>query len=422
MVLILGSASLSFSCHPSLVQRFLLESSDKTQFRRRKPPAMNHSQLQTLFDSVCRCFGHVDGPHGPTSSGIGQTPSSHSPASPADPETVEEEHPTAVNATNSQVGRRRTNRLGLQDQQWDELFEKKKSTRKVAVTVPPESNDGEPAATDLNTAQALAQAKLAANPPRYNRTKRKRSSKAREEIFRSKDIANDARSSHAAAAARNAANATTFTRLLHPSLAMCFATPVRGTEEAPDEMDMRSVDNSDANTLNTCEDTITSTVYYENKLAHMTESRPPMPLFNQFKIGSSKDEIQNIVASDSHSSVNMIRLMQQHQQLQNQQTLNQPTNGTSTPVAVEPDTSSEEGQQGHRNKTQRTGVVGGNDVVMLRSPHGQQTAPPHQTPDEEMEDVVPDVKAVSDSSGSDASMRHHQAPRSRPLRRQVYDV
>ena len=328
---------------------------------------MNNAQFQNLFDSVCRCFGHTPNVTngGATASGLGITSSNS--LEHGQPQTSKK----ATDESHSHAGKRRTNRLGLQDEQWDELFEKKKSHSTGSPSKRPPKAGAPAHATaaavhDLNTAQALAQAKLAANPPRYNRTKRKRPEKAREEIFRSKDVP-------AVRPTAASSNQTPFSRLLHPSLAMCFATPIRGTEDEPDEA--RSVDNSDTNTLNTCEDTITSTVYYENKLAHLTETRPPMPLFNQFKIGQ-QDDIREIMAGDSHSSVNMIRLLQQ-----------QKASAASSNRSTADDS--------HRSKSQR----------QLR-----------QTTDEEMEDVLPDVKAVSDSSGSDGSVRHA------PSRRKVYEA
>lgn len=317
---------------------------------------MNNAQFQNLFDSVCRCFGHASNSPSNGDATTSNLVRSHSANSLEQGQrNIEESH--------SQVGKRRTNRLGLQDEQWDELFEKKNKKRPPKVTSP---------VNDLNTAQALAQAKLAANPPRYSRSKRKRPEKARDEIFRSKDLPPEPRSAQSIQ--------TPFSRLLHPSLAMCFATPIRGTEEEADET--RSVDNSDAGTLNTCEDTITSTVYYESKLAHMTETRPPMPLFNQFKVGQ-KDEIRTVMTKDSHSSVNMIRMLQQQQK--------------ATPQDGLP-----------KSKTQRSAQRYRNGIASQRQTH--------ETVDEEMEDVVPDVKAVSDSSGSDGSMRHAAS------RRKVYEA
>jgi hypothetical protein len=297
---------------------------------------MNNSQIQNLFDSVCRCFGHQPGDQqgGPTVSGVA---SSHS--------MEEQQHMDT---------KRRTNRLGsLHDEQWNELF---KNDPNKQMNASQKAKGSSP--NDVNTAQALAQAKLAANPPRYNRTKRKRPEKARDEIFRSKETLEAARDARVGNGSHSQ-HAVSLSRLIHPSLAMCFATPIRGTDEedARSEMGDNTTVNSDSNTLNTCEDTITSTVYYEStKLAHLKETRPPMPLFHQFKV-DTKDELRNVMTQDTHSSVNMIRLLQQQQ------------------------------AQARKAKAQ----------------------PPRI--DEEMQDAVPDVKAVSDSSGSDGSMRQTANPR-----------
>jgi hypothetical protein len=282
----------------------------------------------------------------------------------------------ADGASQSSV-KRRTNRLELKDKQWDELFDKKKqqqqSTAKCAVRRQSSSAaaDNHESENDLNVAHDVAKAKLAANPPRYTRStsKRKRSAKSREEIFRSKHNAPPASSS----TTEPKASSTSFSRLLHPSLALCFATPIRGTEEEPEETDLRSLDNSDTNTLNTCEDTITSTVYFDNKLSHIEETRPPMPLFNQFKlVGHQKDEIRNIMETDSHSSLNMIRLLQQQQQEQQQQ------QQRTQPGPLE---SSSDSHESRRNKQRRN-------------------------MDHEMEDV-PDVKAVSSSTDSSRQSQSH---------------
>jgi hypothetical protein len=289
---------------------------------------MNNSNVQTFFDSVCRCFGHNPGDPqgGPTASGL---QSSHS---------GEEQQ--------QQDTKRRMNRLGnLQDEQWNELFKNDPHKQRNAS-----AKQKTPASNDVQTAQALAQAKIAANPPRYNRTKRKRPEKVRDEIFRSKEAPEASRDARTAIGG-NSQQVASFSRLIHPSLAMCFATPIRGTDEedARSEMGDNTTVNSDTNTLNTCEDTITSTVYYEStKLAHMKETRPPMPLFHQFKV-DTQDDIRTVMTQDTHSSVNMIRLLQQ--------------------------------QQARKAKVH----------------------PPRI--DEEMQDVVPDVKAVSDSSGSDGSVQ-----------------
>eukprot|EP00934_Nitzschia_sp_Nitz4_P009246 Nitzschia sp. Nitz4//scaffold229_size32011//28061//29188//NITZ4_007922-RA/size32011-processed-gene-0.17-mRNA-1//-1//CDS//3329542868//9236//frame0 len=369
---------------------------------------MNHPQIQNIFDSVCRCFGHTQGlPTGqtPYRGNGGRYDAHQQQQQPDDISHVPTDElgqdsngaggaagpssPGSVQTSSSQVGKRRTNRLGLQDQQWDELFERKNQKKKVAVAIPDGYHQPRDGPVDLTTAQALAKAKIAANPPRYTpRSKRKRSGKTKEEIFRSKDAMAPPNSSNPSTAfGRGASAATTISNLLHPSLVMCFATPVREQHEEMDESDIRSVDNSDANTLNTCEDTITSTVYYESKIAHMTETRPPMPLFHQFKIGGSKDEIQHIVASDSHSSVNMIRLLN-------------PNSNTNTTTGTPPIMTS----------TNATSPLEPEGAVQFSQGEFSRMAPAvARSPiDEEMEDAVPGVKAVSDSSGSDASLRHRR--------------
>jgi hypothetical protein len=337
---------------------------------------MNNMQIQSLFDSVCRCFGHS-----PTNSNSNSPNGVEGVASAAS-------QPMVDGASQSSV-KRRTNRLELKDKQWDELFDKKKqqqqqkqqSTVTTTSAVRRQSSSAAAATAndenenDLTIAHAVAQAKLAANPPRYTRStsKRKRSAKSREEIFRSKHNVPPT------SAAETKASSTPFSRLIHPSLALCFATPIRGTEEEPEETELRSLDNSDTNTLNTCEDTITSTVYFENKLSHIEETRPPMPLFNQFKLGHQKDEIRNIMETDSHSSLNMIRLLQQQQQEQQQQ---QQQQQRTQPMPLE-ESSSDSHEESRRNKQRRN-------------------------TDHEMEDV-PDVKAVSSSTDSSRQSQSHHA-------------
>jgi hypothetical protein len=344
-----------------------------------------NAQFQTLFDNVCRCFGHAPANNGGGEAG---TPlNNNNISSPQQPIAQ-------VNSTSSAGARRRTNRLGLKDKQWDELFEKKQqngqSNQKSPRNHPPRPegyHPGSSVGTENETARALAQAKLAANPPRY-RTKRKRSAQAREEIFRSKEDRNRSGNRGSASGGRNgykssaSAPQTDFSRLLNPSLALCFATPVRGTEEEPDEQDLRSVDNSDTATLNTNgEDTITSTLYFDSKYAHIQESRPPMPLFSQFKIGQAKDEIRTIMATDSHSSLRMIKLMQQQQQSRDQVMDHQ------------------SGPEGDDSSSDDDEDAGGNRMNR-RSARPKDMSGGGLDYDEEMQDAVPDVKAVSSSTDS----------------------
>ena len=221
--------------------------------------------------------------------------------------------------TSSQISaKRRTERLELKDKQWDELFEKKNSKSPSRNKT---SKKAPPAEMDVRNAQSIAKAKLAANPPHRNsHQKRKRSAQVKEEIFRSKNKQGGCSPTDAACGG----GPNSFSRYWKdPSLALCFATPIRGTVDE-DDTDLKSEAPSEAGTLNTCEDTIASTVCFENKYSHVVETRPPMPLFNQFKIGDDKDEISSIMASDSHSSVNMIKLLQKQQQQPNQSRRHRP--------------------------------------------------------------------------------------------------
>ena len=115
-----------------------------------------------------------------------------------------------------------------------------------------------------------------------------------------------------------------------------------------------------------------------------------MPLFSQFKVGQADDEIRTIMATDSHSSLRMIKLMQQQQKQQQRQPV-QRTNRVGNVMAAPEDesTSSEDdiggvgGSGRRREATQRkdSGIVA-------------------MDQDEEMQDAVPDVKAVSSSTDS----------------------
>lgn len=271
---------------------------------------------------------------------------------------------------------------------------------------------------DQETAQALAQAKLAANPPRY-RTKRKRTSQTREEIFRMKNAnggaSGGAKSSQSSSNNnRNSSSSgpvTDFSRLLNPSLALCFATPIRGTEEEQEEQDMKSVDCSDTATLNTNgEDTITSTLYFDSKYAHIQESTPPMKLFNEFKLGQDKDEIRTIMATDSHSSVRMMNILQQQQHQQRQQHGRDHKSSdiiegggmpSSTKSAVERKSRkhSVRGAAGNKAMPATSSArtrSGRKETISIRNKDDSNFV--HR--DEEMQDAVPDMKPISSSTDS----------------------
>jgi len=273
--------------------------------------------MQTVLDSLCRCFGE--------------------PMKASDLErfeSVANRPNTAVPATPD--GTRRTKNMKLQERQWDTLFDCNGGNNVNCVTPSPQKSQSSSnssssrgkrtarvAAEDMTVeqAQAVAKAKLAANggPPPPTPTakgppKRKRATP--DDIFRSKGNLSPPAASAANGQQPNYTSCNpsrpkdAFSRFLtnHPVLAnsLCFATPIRGSEDEPNNipLDTNSVV-SDTNTLNTAEDTITSTLYYEQvKLAGLKQRNPPMPLFGAYEVKPS-DDIRNVAASDSHSSIMM---------------------------------------------------------------------------------------------------------------------
>jgi hypothetical protein len=212
----------------------------------------------------------------------------------------------------------------------------------------PESSPAERSPqADMETANALAQAKQAANPSRYNLKgtahkkkahKRKRPPPSRDDIFRSRKFGT------ANTATRGRTGCTGEEACLNPiskflsnhqgfANALCFATPVKDEdEEDGDDDDMKEDDKhndnnsmaSEANTLNTCED---SMLLLDRKLAQMSQNQPPMPLFHDFKVNQNDGEgLRRIVDTDSHSSANLMKLWkesQQQQRLQQQRLVEQ---------------------------------------------------------------------------------------------------
>eukprot|EP00561_Arcocellulus_cornucervis_P004500 CAMPEP_0185826566 /NCGR_PEP_ID=MMETSP1322-20130828/31610_1 /TAXON_ID=265543 /ORGANISM="Minutocellus polymorphus, Strain RCC2270" /LENGTH=477 /DNA_ID=CAMNT_0028524295 /DNA_START=218 /DNA_END=1651 /DNA_ORIENTATION=- len=120
------------------------------------------------------------------------------------------------------------------------------------------------------------------------------------------------------------------------SRALCFASPVRDSQELAEEEAGRAakaaaasagangaVDNSillndqdqveveDDPTVNTADytyatqdDTVASTHYFEAKMAHLVETSPPMPLYRQYEVteANPNDAIRQIVETRSHRS------------------------------------------------------------------------------------------------------------------------
>lgn len=259
--------------------------------------------MEHVFDSVCRCFGGV--PATATSSRREAARSSN-PSS-----------PRRVKTNQSPEIKRRTSRLELQDKEWDGLFQHdNKQQQQQQHSSKPLQYHHAPENPDLEYARAVAQAKLAgANPTRRSpksrsasTNKRKTPASKRDEIFRTRRFEPPQKT---CSTQENPTNH--LTRLLsnHPVVAnaLCFANPVRDEDE--DDLPLNQEPDDDS-TLNTCEDTMTSTVYFDAKYAHVVEKRPPMPLFSHFKVNEEEDHIRRIVATDSHNSLNMIRLFNEN--------------------------------------------------------------------------------------------------------------
>ena len=250
----------------------------------------------------------------------------------------------------------------------------------------------------MEEARSVAKAKQVANPSRYSsssRRKRKSGNKKepKEDIFRDKH----------GPSLQHKKQPMTFTQMLIPSIALCFATPIRETQDnEPDETStVRSCgeEESETGTLNTYEDTVTSTVLFESKYSHIQESQPPMPLFNQFKVGGQKDEIRNIVHTNSHSSARMMKFLQE--------TGASESNNTSNDHYLEDD---DEGETSSDS--------GHNDEDHRRHPLSSPPPPPPPPPlrssrnnNTTMDDVLPDVKEMSSSSTSrSSSSKVHREP------------
>ena len=246
--------------------------------------------MQNFVDSLCQCFGTTG--HKP-GTGRGSTPLETMGTS------LRHQHPTAEgqdpSRKNSEIqprtpssmdGKRRTRSLALMEKQWDVLFAGDQHT---TTTQQPHRR-----VASMDQARCMAKAKLAATSAKQHQLrnyKRKRSC-GRDDIFRSKQD--------------HAVNSNPLSRFLSKnpviSNALCFANPIHSS---PDLCDAGSVV-SESNTLNTAEDTITSTLYYEKtKLAGLKQKNPPVPLFNCFAV-EPKDDIHQIVLTHSHSSVKLL--------------------------------------------------------------------------------------------------------------------
>uniref|UniRef100_A0A6U3F0D7 Uncharacterized protein n=1 Tax=Entomoneis paludosa TaxID=265537 RepID=A0A6U3F0D7_9STRA len=275
-------------------------------------------KMQSLMDSLCRCFGE--------------------PMQASELERFEANQRQNAPVPATPDGTRRTQNMKLQDRQWDALFDCNGATNAVStancVTPSPQNvSRGKPPVVPrddmtVEQAQAVAKAKLAANgaPSSHNTPKAaapKRKRATPDDIFRSKKNTSPPRSPEASNSPSSARPKDAFSRFLtnNPVLAnsLCFATPIRGSQDEGDvPLDSNSVV-SDTNTLNTAEDTITSTLYYEQvKLAGLKQKNPPMPLFGAYEV-KANDDIRNVATSDSYSSLMMQAWVRQNPEILNVQ-------------------------------------------------------------------------------------------------------
>ena len=238
--------------------------------------------VDVIFDSLCRCFGAPDSSQSPQQQQQQQQQQDDSHSSSA----------------------RRVGRVQLKDKQFDALFVPQQQKKKQ-VGFSNNSNtrqQQQQRSHDVDQAHELAKAKLASAYPK----KRKSPASKRDEIFRTRDYP---------PREKPEPPSNSFSRFLSSHQgnlvnALCFATPIDEEDDDDDEVNeiLKTDSDDDCNTLNTAEDTVTSTLFFESKYAHIVEHRPPMPLFSDFKVEDDQNELRRIVASDSHNSLKMIRL------------------------------------------------------------------------------------------------------------------
>lgn len=218
------------------------------------------------------------------------------------------------------------------------------------------------------------------------RSQKRKRRPTRDDIFRSKKTAPSRRPS--------CEDAPTNTSCMNPiskflsnhqgfANALCFATPVRDSAEEEDVFNHNPNNNdnqslaSDANTLNTCED---SMMLLDQKLARMSKNQPPMPLFHQFKVNPNESEgLRKIVATDSHSSFKLMKLWKnQH-------------NSNLSPGQQDPP-----GSSGVGGVTSTTTSTSGSSGGGGGSGSGRRDAPVRIPP--QQEELLPAMKKASSSS------------------------
>jgi len=275
--------------------------------------------VQVLLESLSRCFG---APAGPTVSRKNNYESSRRR------ETLDGDngsrHHTETDIENEFADtRRRQGRakgLELQDEEWDNLF----SREDGKLHGSPNQNDPRSNSINNTTNISIASSNRSRSTPNRNSSPNKKlldkeitypeayarvqeaarsrstsSSKRRRE--KKKDIFRER---------RNSQNTSLATRILGKDgvKALCFANPVH-----TEGVDMVDDEASACHTLDTADDTIDTTIsnmYMERQYA-ANEPRPPMPLFNHFKVnstGDSRDTLMGIITSGSHHSARVRHL------------------------------------------------------------------------------------------------------------------
>jgi len=248
--------------------------------------------VQALLESFSRCFG---APVGPTRSNYESNRNKH---------IVDGDNESRVHVEgDNEVAdtRRRTGRakgLELQDEEWDDLFSRDSGQ---PVGCPQNDSRGNNNTTNNSVASKKSLNKEITYPEAYARfkeTARSRSSSSKRRREKKNDIFRER---------RNAPNSSLASRLLGKDgvKALCFANPVHteGVEIVDDEA-------SACHTLDTADDTTISNMYMDNQYSS-NEPRPPMPLFNYFKVnctGDSKDSLMTIVSTGSHHSARVRHL------------------------------------------------------------------------------------------------------------------
>lgn len=316
--------------------------------------------MQSVLDSLCRCFG---------STPLNQQDLVDIESLSLEQSTFTQENVVSmvkqVTPPTPPDMKRRTRSLALKDKQWDALFatptgagSEQPHMHTLATAAAAQASTTSTAnlsarhssklitatltssrADVIEQAEAVAEAKIAAiskspTPNHHSITsyKRKRSAcGVKEDIFRTKkqgshrhshhpcqytegmDVGGFRRNSVAGSSPcgidmkPGASSRLSHFLSSHPVIAqtLCFATPVTDSADEPDEIPLETTSVVSGNTMNTAEDTITSTLYYENtKLAGLIQKNPPMPLFNNFQV-DERDDIHRIVATHSHSSARM---------------------------------------------------------------------------------------------------------------------